>query len=194
MKLLKTWTQTGDYKFRKGSCIFFPWRCLRGRVFDRVEGGNGSASRYYHHAYYSFMKVDRWMVQQWAMGIYKWSPTEAEHYVHNCNEAKCLLDMAVARENWWWKAFFQELEYQADLDPDLPSHIWLVVHYLFLEPLNQDITDWANSWNNHKMSIHGQGTKSPAYLRWFSMLEQGARGFIPSNFHPIDETLGEMKF
>jgi len=41
------------------------------------------------------------------------------------------------------------------------------------------------------MQIPGQGTKSPADLRWFSMLQQGARGFLPSasSFQPIEETL-----
>jgi len=93
-----------------------------------------------------------------------------------------------------WKLFFQELEYQAGLDPDLPSHIWLI-HYLFLNTLNQDIMDWANSWNNHKITIPGKGkgrTRSPADLRWFSMLQDGARGFSPLDpaaFEPIEDVL-----
>jgi hypothetical protein len=37
-----------------------------------------------------------------------------------------------------WKIFFQDLEYQAGLDPELPGHIWLI-HYLFLNALNQDM-------------------------------------------------------
>ncbi|KAF8194613.1 hypothetical protein BJ912DRAFT_825641, partial [Pholiota molesta] len=90
-----------------------------------------------------------------------------------------------------WKLFFEELEYQADLNPDLPSHIWLL-HYLFLDELNHDIMDWANSWNNHKMTIPGMGTRTPAKLRWFSMLQEGARGFnplLPTDFEPVDELL-----
>jgi hypothetical protein len=41
------------------------------------------------------------------------------------------------------------------------------------------------------MQIPGQGTKSPADLRWFSMLQQGARGFNPSasSFQPVEEAL-----
>ncbi|KDR69125.1 hypothetical protein GALMADRAFT_77882 [Galerina marginata CBS 339.88] len=92
-----------------------------------------------------------------------------------------------------WKLFFQELECQACLDPELPSHIWLI-HYLFLNALNQDIMDWANSWNNHKMTIPGKGTRSPADLRWFSMLEDGAQGFSPLNataFEPMEDVLEE---
>jgi hypothetical protein len=94
-----------------------------------------------------------------------------------------------------WKMFFQELEYQAGLDVDLASHIWLI-HYLFLDSLNQDIMDWANSWNNHKMSIPGQqlgeGSKTPAELCWFSMLQDGARGFSPLNaneFEPMQDNV-----
>lgn len=92
-----------------------------------------------------------------------------------------------------WKLFFQELEYQADLNIDLPSHIWLL-HYLFLDKLNHDIMDWANSWNNHRMSIPGEGTRTPTDMRWFSMLEDGARGFSPlqpASFEPLNEAIDE---
>ena len=44
-----------------------------------------------------------------------------------------------------WKMFFQELEYQAELDVDLPSHIWLI-HYLFLDSLNQDIITYDSNY------------------------------------------------
>lgn len=92
-----------------------------------------------------------------------------------------------------WKNSFEELEVQSDLHPNLPSHIWLL-HYLFLDKLNQDIMDWANTWNNHKMHIPGVGTRSPTDLRWFSMLQDGARGFVPSEsaaqyFEPLEDTV-----
>ncbi|KAF8151621.1 hypothetical protein B0H34DRAFT_784734 [Crassisporium funariophilum] len=93
-----------------------------------------------------------------------------------------------------WKIFFEELEYECGLDPDLASHIWLV-HEMFLGALNQDIMDWANSWNNHKMKIRSgqnQGSRSPTDLRWFSMLQDGARGFMSVNaqdFEPIEDPL-----
>ena len=92
-----------------------------------------------------------------------------------------------------WKLFFEEMEYQAGLQPDLPSHIWLI-HHLFLNSLNHDIMDWANSWNSHRMTIPGHGTRSPADLRWFSMLQDGARGFSPLNpteFEPVEDILEE---
>lgn len=89
-----------------------------------------------------------------------------------------------------WKTFFEDLELHGDLNPDLPSHIWLL-HYLFLDKLNQDITEWANIWNNHKMQIPGMGTRSPSDLRWFSMLRDGPQGFVPSAqlFEPLDDNL-----
>ncbi len=79
---------------------------------------------------------------------------------------------------------------QGDLNPDLPSHIWLL-HYLFLDKLNENITEWANAWNNHKMHIPGIGTRSPADLRWFSLLRDGAQGFGPSaqHFEPLEDTV-----
>lgn len=90
-----------------------------------------------------------------------------------------------------WKLFFEELEYRADLNIDLPSHIWLL-HHLFLNTLNQDIMDWANTWNNHRMSIPGEGTQTPAEMCWFSMLQDGAQGFTPlqpNGFEPVEDTI-----
>ncbi|KAJ3502998.1 hypothetical protein NLJ89_g8633 [Agrocybe chaxingu] len=92
-----------------------------------------------------------------------------------------------------WKGFFQELEYSANLDPDIPSHLWLL-HYLFLGPLNDDILEWANSWNNHKITLPAQRSQSPTEMRWFSMLQDGATGFNPRNaqeFEPHHESLDQ---
>jgi len=110
--------------------------------------------------------------------------------VHNIRIERLWVDFT-AGVGAKWKAFFEELEIQVGLDSDLPSHIWLV-HYLFLGALNQDIVDWANAWNNHKMRIPGHGTCSPAELRWFSMLESGAQGFVPgqaADFDPVEDNL-----
>jgi hypothetical protein len=74
-----------------------------------------------------------------------------------------------------WKRFFQNLSINAGFDPD-PSHIWLL-HFLFLDALNEDIQEWANAWNHHKLSLEGERNKSPAELRAFSLIEHGPRGF-----------------
>ena len=39
------------------------------------------------------------------------------------------------------------------------------------------------------MRIPGQGNRSPADLRWFSMLQNGACGFLPREFEPVADTL-----
>ena len=41
---------------------------------------------------------------------------------------------------------------------------------------------------------YGEGSKTPAELRWFSMLQDGARGFSPLNaneFEPIEDNVEE---
>jgi hypothetical protein len=75
-----------------------------------------------------------------------------------------------------WKSFFQDLETSYHLDPDNPAHIWLL-HHLFLLTINQELTEWANTWNHHHIAIPGVGHRLPHELRWFSMLESGACGF-----------------
>lgn len=75
-----------------------------------------------------------------------------------------------------WKAFFEDLELNADLDIEQPAHIWLI-HFLFLSHINTDIQTWANAWNNHKMQMPDIGTVSPAEIRYFNTLVDGVRGF-----------------
>ncbi|KAF6764361.1 hypothetical protein DFP72DRAFT_799798 [Ephemerocybe angulata] len=98
--------------------------------------------------------------------------------VHNIRIERLWLDYTngIGRK---WKLFLRELEISAGLDIDYPSHIWLV-HFLFLGALNQEITDWANAWNHHKIQTPNMGTRTPAELRYFSMLRDGARGFQPA--------------
>jgi len=88
-----------------------------------------------------------------------------------------------------WKSFFQDLEVSRGLDPENTAHIWLL-HHLFLPLINQEAIQWANAWNMHKMSLpDGQRSRSPADLRWFSILQSGARGFDATRFEPIEEEL-----
>ncbi|KAG1737484.1 uncharacterized protein EDB91DRAFT_1054992 [Suillus paluster] len=88
-----------------------------------------------------------------------------------------------------WKTFFQDLEVTGGLNPDNTAHIWLL-HHLFLPLINQEATQWANAWNMHKMALpDGQWSCSPADLRWFSILQSGARGFDAASFQPPDKDL-----
>lgn len=80
------------------------------------------------------------------------------------------------------------LEVRDGLNPELDSHIWLI-HFLFLNSINLDIMGWVNGWNHHKMSLPDQASQTPAEMRFFSMIEHGARGFQATE--PPEETLTE---
>jgi hypothetical protein len=45
-------------------------------------------------------------------------------------------------------SFFRDLEHHNDLDPDMGDHLWLL-HHLFLDAINTDVSEWAESWNSH---------------------------------------------
>jgi len=75
-----------------------------------------------------------------------------------------------------WKSFFTDLEANEGLDVNNPAHIWLL-HHLFLEDINQDALAWAETWNNHKLQIRGEPQQTPQEMFFFSVLEDGPRGF-----------------
>ncbi|KAG1852846.1 hypothetical protein DFJ58DRAFT_660990 [Suillus subalutaceus] len=92
-----------------------------------------------------------------------------------------------------WKTFFQNLEVHDGLDPELPSHIWLL-HHLFLNIINTEGLQWANSWNAHTMTLPGQRNDSPHALRFFSIISGGGRGIdahgnVLPHFQPIVDDL-----
>jgi hypothetical protein len=91
-----------------------------------------------------------------------------------------------------WKNFFQDLEATSGLDVDNVHHIWLL-HFLFLEILCREVHGWAEAWNNHRMSTVDHGMASPHEMRFFSMLQHGARGFQDplATFQPMEEFLGD---
>lgn len=57
-----------------------------------------------------------------------------------------------------WRAFFFRLERCHHLDRNDPHHIWLL-HYLFLDAINEDCQGFQDSWNAHPLS--GDGNRSP---------------------------------
>lgn len=86
-----------------------------------------------------------------------------------------------------WKQFFQNIEQHDRLDPDIESHVWLL-HYLFLDAINEDAMEWAESWNNHVITLRDARDASPRDLFFFGMLEKGIRGF-DDDAEPQDEEL-----
>ena len=74
-----------------------------------------------------------------------------------------------------WKEYFRTLELHHGLDINNANHIWLL-HFLFLEPLNENLAFFAESWNNHQMQIRHGRNRSPADMFGFDMLALGVRG------------------
>ncbi|KAJ7107451.1 hypothetical protein C8R44DRAFT_637572 [Mycena epipterygia] len=85
-----------------------------------------------------------------------------------------------------WSNFFLSLEFSCGLRPDLDAHIWLI-HHLFLPGINQDASDWARSWNEHKIRFDNERTRSPRDLFFFGMIENGLRGFDVEPVVSVDE-------
>jgi hypothetical protein len=92
-----------------------------------------------------------------------------------------------------WHEFFEGLEYHDGLDINNDAHMWLL-HFLFLDALNEEITAWANGWNTHIMSLRGQRNQTPAHLFYFGCISQGLRGTHPSHptlpEEPLDDPEG----
>lgn len=75
-----------------------------------------------------------------------------------------------------WYNFFHDLEVDCGLSPDIDSHIWLL-HHLFLPAIDQDASDWAAAWNDHKMRFDGpERERSPRDMFFFGTLQEGLRG------------------
>lgn len=94
--------------------------------------------------------------------------------VHNCRIERLWLDYArgvVVK----WKPFFEDLELHYDLDHLNFAHIWLL-HHLFLHALDADTQAWAESWNLHRVSVAGEGQRSPREMFLFGMVRYGIRG------------------
>ena len=71
-----------------------------------------------------------------------------------------------------WKRFFQDLELHNGLIVNRDAHIWLI-HHLFLPAINSDAKEWADTWNNHLLSFHGEYQRSPADMYLFGMIQNG---------------------
>ncbi|KAK2459242.1 hypothetical protein APHAL10511_008741 [Amanita phalloides] len=70
-----------------------------------------------------------------------------------------------------WKPFFESLEWHHGLNIDSAGHIWLL-HHLFLDPLNEDILEWAEHWNAHIMHLKYESNKSPHQMFLMGLRER----------------------
>ena len=91
-----------------------------------------------------------------------------------------------------WAEAFTDLEINNGLYINNTHHIWLL-HHIFLQSLNQQLSLFAESWNQHQMQIHDSPNHSPADMFGFDMLVHGlCDGHLSGTNEEImtDEELG----
>jgi hypothetical protein len=81
-----------------------------------------------------------------------------------------------------WHERFTLLELQCGLDINNTHHIWLL-HYLFLTIINDELTFFAQAWNQHRLQIRNGPNRSPMDMFVFDTLVHGVRST------PLDENL-----
>ena len=75
----------------------------------------------------------------------------------------------------YWADFFTQLELQHGLNINNIHHIWLLQH-LFLPIINQQLSFFAEAWNQHRLQIRDGPNRSPADMVGFDMIVHGVRG------------------
>lgn len=75
----------------------------------------------------------------------------------------------------FWAGIFTTLELRHGLNINDIHHIWLL-HHLFLPLINQQLTFFAESWNQHRIQIRDGPNRSPTDMFGFDMLVHGIRG------------------
>ncbi|KAE9393687.1 hypothetical protein BT96DRAFT_828844 [Gymnopus androsaceus JB14] len=92
-----------------------------------------------------------------------------------------------------WRAFFSRLEELHGLDRTNPHHLWLL-HYLFLDLINDDCEEFQEQWNTHPISREGHD-QSPQDMFFLGQLEHGlyedCRGVDPDLLNHFYGVTGE---
>ncbi|KAJ3884750.1 hypothetical protein GG344DRAFT_60180 [Lentinula edodes] len=87
-----------------------------------------------------------------------------------------------------WHDLFTDLELHHGLDASNVNHIWLLQH-LFLATINEHLSFWAESWNNHRISQRNAPSRSPEDMFGFDMITNGLRGESLDEVAMTDEEL-----
>lgn len=116
--------------------------------------------------------------------------------VDNIRIERLWVDVTQGIGNKWYN-FFAELEHQDGLRPSDNWHLWLL-HYLFLDAINIDLSTWADAWNNHPMDIARSNrdislhtSESPLSMYQYGLIQNGVRGFdlpsVDAEPEPVDD-------
>ncbi|KAJ7186391.1 hypothetical protein C8R46DRAFT_1157838 [Mycena filopes] len=100
--------------------------------------------------------------------------SELNTSVHNVCIERLWADVT-AQIGATWADLFILLELHHGLNINSAYHIWLL-HYLFLNQINQQLRFFMESWNQHQIRIRDGPNRSPADMFVFDMLALGVRG------------------
>lgn len=105
--------------------------------------------------------------------------------VHNVRIERLWVDVT-AQVGAFWADMFTQLELRHGFDINNANHIWLL-HHLFLPIINQQLSFFAQSWNQHRIQIRDGPNRAPADMFGFDMFVHGVRG----DQLPAEEQLAE---
>ncbi|KAL0059103.1 hypothetical protein AAF712_014174 [Marasmius tenuissimus] len=154
--------------------LLFWAACAIYGVPDRLRGDHGVENVWVA----AFMEFAR----GYGRGSYLWGRS-----VHNTRIERLWVDMR-ANVSSTWDSRFTDLELNFGLEYQNVNHKWLLQH-LFLEVINEEMTFWYHSWNQHKIAIKDGPSRSPEEMFGFDMLAQGLRGDSLQNFPMTEEEL-----
>ncbi|KAK7015428.1 hypothetical protein R3P38DRAFT_3321660 [Favolaschia claudopus] len=81
-----------------------------------------------------------------------------------------------------WRVFFYRLEALHGLDRRNPHHLWLL-HFLFLDLINEDCDSFRSEWNGHPISGEGHD-QSPEEMCFMGRLQNGFYDEDCNGVHP----------
>lgn len=94
-----------------------------------------------------------------------------ESSIHNTRIERLWVDTTIGPAQKW-KNLFLDLHINYGLDPNEDDHLGLL-HYLYLDAINRDLTAWAEAWNSHELRVYRVGGDSPRSMWYFGMIEKG---------------------
>ena len=94
--------------------------------------------------------------------------------VHNVRIERLWVDVT-AQVGSLWHDHFTTLELHHGLNVNNRHHLWLL-QYLFLNAINDQLQEFTQAWNNHRIQIRHGPNRSPIDMFGFDMLVHGHRG------------------